>query len=319
MSASGLLIHSSALRGISELSVVFGSSPKGIFERFDLCFSNIEKNDFYLPIETYKKVIDYCSNLFEQPNFSETLARFQLANSTFDICIERFGDLTIRERLSALAKQCRYLIKGVDYVSNVSDNVAAIDVVTTSDKHRLPVVAQVHTLTIIDGLLNRIHTRFNPARSWVISEDYNVSHAPATIVEPGRTALQFAPELLKKKSKTSNSTKFSLNNDALLSVVTEIKKQLPRGSISLEDVAEQFNISGRQLQRHLKAKGTNFRRMLDAVRFEYARKYLSDSSFSLNTIAERLGYSEDSAFSRSFKRWSGLAPKNWKSARKSED
>jgi len=319
MSASGLLIHSSALRGISELSVVFGSSPKGIFERFDLCFSSIEKNDFYLPIETYKKVIDYCSKLFEQPNFSETLARFQLSNSTFDISLECFSDLTIKERLSALAKQCRYLIKGVDYVSKVSDNVAAIDVVTTCDKQQLPVVAQVHTLTIINGLLNRIHTRFNPTRSWVISENYSISHAPTTIVEPGRTALQFAPELLQKKSKTSNSTKFSLSNDALLSVVSEIKQQLQRGSTSLDEVADQFNISGRQLQRHLKAKGTNFRRMLDAVRFEYARKYLSDSSFSLNTIAERLGYSEDSAFSRSFKRWSGLAPKNWKRLVKTDD
>ncbi len=311
MSAGSLLIHSSIFRGISDLSVVYGSSPKAVFERFDLCFSTLEKRDYYLSIDTYHSVVAYASELLQQPNFSEILAKFQLENSLLPITLDDRSHLTVRERLSQLSTQCAHLVKGVRYKSYVAKDVAAIEIINEASGQPLPIEAQVHTLTVIDGLLNRLFARFTPTRSWVVSEETYASSA-ATLVEPGRTAVQFAPELLTEKAIVNNNSKGSLSKDTVVTVISSIKTQLQKGTTSLEDVAKQFNISGRQLQRHLKAHGTNFRRVLDAVRFEYARQYLSKKSTSLNAIAEKLGYSEDSAFSRSFKRWSGLAPKVWR-------
>ena len=48
--------------------------------------------------------------------------------------------------------------------------------------------------------------------------------------------------------------------------------------------------------------------LVDGVRKEMAERYLEDASLSLTDIAFLLGYSEQSAFARAYKRWTGHAP-----------
>ena len=44
------------------------------------------------------------------------------------------------------------------------------------------------------------------------------------------------------------------------------------------------------------------------MRQALAERYLAERSFSVNEIAFLLGYSEPSAFHRTFKRWRGVTP-----------
>ena len=48
--------------------------------------------------------------------------------------------------------------------------------------------------------------------------------------------------------------------------------------------------------------------MLDDVRRRHAERYLADPNKSLAEIAYLLGYSEQSAFTRAYRRWTGMAP-----------
>jgi AraC-like DNA-binding protein len=48
------------------------------------------------------------------------------------------------------------------------------------------------------------------------------------------------------------------------------------------------------------------------VRFDKARQLLTQSALSTSDIALLLGFSELSAFSRAFKRWSGMSPKHYR-------
>ena len=67
-------------------------------------------------------------------------------------------------------------------------------------------------------------------------------------------------------------------------------------------------------QRHLGAEvdGAHdpdaFRALHDAVRAELASVYMGDAALSLAEIAFLLGYSDQSAFSRAYRRWTGRAP-----------
>jgi AraC-like DNA-binding protein len=56
----------------------------------------------------------------------------------------------------------------------------------------------------------------------------------------------------------------------------------------------------------------SFAELLDALRCDMAKTYLSGGRLSVNETAYLLGFSEPSAFSRSFKRWTGTHPRGWK-------
>ena len=75
-----------------------------------------------------------------------------------------------------------------------------------------------------------------------------------------------------------------------------------------ERIAKELKVSTRSLQRYLAESGTSFNAIRDKVRAELAAKYLSQSSLSVEQIAELLGYSQSSAFCRSFARWYGASP-----------
>lgn len=77
-----------------------------------------------------------------------------------------------------------------------------------------------------------------------------------------------------------------------------IKAELP----AIARVARALKVSPRRLQRSLAEEGTNFRAVIDRVRRALAERYLSRPDISLNEIAFLLGFSEPSAFHRSFKR-----------------
>ena len=89
---------------------------------------------------------------------------------------------------------------------------------------------------------------------------------------------------------------------------TAIVDLLPSGVISEEKVAEKMYLSVRSLRRKLQECGTSFRKLLDRTREELARQYICDEGVDLTEIAFLLGFSEQSAFSRAFKRWTGQTP-----------
>ena len=65
---------------------------------------------------------------------------------------------------------------------------------------------------------------------------------------------------------------------------------------------------GRTLQRGLAARGTSHLVLVDETRHEQAARLLEDRSLSIGAISDALGFSEPSAFHRSFKRWTGTTP-----------
>lgn len=77
---------------------------------------------------------------------------------------------------------------------------------------------------------------------------------------------------------------------------------------SAERVASQLNMSVTTLRRQLQREDTSFQKIKDKCRLEAAYHYLSYAELSNNDVAEKLGFDEPSAFFRSFKKWTGLTP-----------
>lgn len=84
------------------------------------------------------------------------------------------------------------------------------------------------------------------------------------------------------------------------------------GRTSLPDLALSLQMSPRSLQRRLAAQGHSFQALLSQTRQQLAEAYLRDANVELAEVALLLGYSEQSAFTRAFRQWTGQAPRQWR-------
>lgn len=111
-------------------------------------------------------------------------------------------------------------------------------------------------------------------------------------------------ERLLQQSVTSQTTQ----DDLLGRVRSEIGKLLCSGAPKIEAVAKRLNSSSRSLQRRLSEEGYSFKSLVEETRQQLAESYIRSTSHTLTDIAFMLGYSEISAFTRAFRRWTGMTP-----------
>lgn len=90
-----------------------------------------------------------------------------------------------------------------------------------------------------------------------------------------------------------------------------IRRLLPTGDCSLPRVAATLATTPRTLQSRLEHEQRSFRDILESVRREIATFHLRRGDMQLTQLAMVLGYSELSAFSRSFRGWYGESPRDW--------
>jgi AraC-like DNA-binding protein len=91
-----------------------------------------------------------------------------------------------------------------------------------------------------------------------------------------------------------------------------LRTELLKETCSAAAIARLFSLHRRTLNRRLNAEGFGFRQVANEVRFEIACELLANTAMALSQIAAVLNYSELSAFTRAFRRWSGLTPSTWR-------
>ncbi|MEL7530694.1 MAG: AraC family transcriptional regulator ligand-binding domain-containing protein [Bacteroidota bacterium] len=91
-------------------------------------------------------------------------------------------------------------------------------------------------------------------------------------------------------------------------ILNLVKPQFP----TIEEVAANLNQSVRTLQRKLKEEHTTFKAVLEDIKLELSKVYLKRPQLSVAEISELLQYAEPSGFIRSFKRWTGQTPQQFR-------
>jgi AraC-like DNA-binding protein len=96
-------------------------------------------------------------------------------------------------------------------------------------------------------------------------------------------------------------------------VRAELIARLPAGEPPRGEVAAALHLSEKTLQRRLRDEATSYQQVLDEVRRELAQQYLREGPVSVCEITFRLGFSDQSSFTRAFRRWTGLTPGEFRS------
>jgi AraC-like DNA-binding protein len=127
--------------------------------------------------------------------------------------------------------------------------------------------------------------------------------APSNNADPYLNALlvRYCEEAAAERRRNSTTWQLKVEN--------AIVPLLPHGHARISKIAAGLGVSRRTLARRLAAEGLTFRKVLDSLRFDLARRYLREKELPISEITWLLGYCETSALNHAFKRWTGGAPK----------
>lgn len=101
--------------------------------------------------------------------------------------------------------------------------------------------------------------------------------------------------------------------DDIVGQVYQYFLQLPGYLHHIDTIASRLNMTERTLRRRLNEKSTTYQALQQSARFEMAKDYLLNTQLRLSEVAELVGYSETTNFTRAFKQWTdGLSPKEYR-------
>jgi AraC-like DNA-binding protein len=153
------------------------------------------------------------------------------------------------------------------------------------------------------------------------ADRFNTFFAAPIEYEAPDNRLCFEPHLVNQPLMTSHPELARINDQTVIDylarfdrsnitmkVRARIIEQLPGGTPHQVSIADDLHVSLRSLQRKLKDEETTFKILLEDTRRELAMQYLREEHRSVGEIAYLLGFSEPSNFTRSFRRWAGCSP-----------
>jgi AraC-like DNA-binding protein len=140
-----------------------------------------------------------------------------------------------------------------------------------------------------------------------------------------RTELRFSSEWLAQRPLGANPLTFKIVESTCEQLISQIDDERgitgdlyrrlmarPGHFPSLTEMAAEMGLSARALRHAMAKNGLTFRGALDEVRFRLSAGYLRQTDMSLTSIGQRLGFAAPSTFMRSFKRWSGQTPQEFR-------
>ena len=154
-----------------------------------------------------------------------------------------------------------------------------------------------------------------------VAEHERIFGAPV-VFECDWNALQIDPEFLALKQPPVNRYVFGVLSEraeALLKSVEQSKTTRGRveslligvihtGEVDMDAIAAKTGRSRQTLYRNLKDEGVSYEQVLDELRHKLAIHFLRGNKVSVNETAYLVGFSHPAAFSRAFKRWTGMTP-----------
>lgn len=321
------------LQGFADLTRNLGGDPREILEAHGLDPRAIIDPEYYIQCQSVVDVLEHCSSMFNNPLFGFQLARHQDADV--------YGCVTA---LCRAAPTVRIGIRSlIDYLPVAHSPESLLQLVEGSDTAELRwsvlsdfgINDQAHYQALMLNLkfLRMLSgPRFSPSyvNLAVDARDRDLPEIEANTMCPvhvrtATNAIAFPIQFLDQPIPTANRTLFRLVGGYLDRVKAAsrvslaqrvedyVRGALPSGTCSIERCAKKLGTSVRTLQSRLAEGGVRFSDILERQRMELAKLYLQDGDHTLDEVALRLGYSEQTSFGRAFKRWTGETPQRFRS------
>ena len=144
-------------------------------------------------------------------------------------------------------------------------------------------------------------TLFNQSQNYI---SYKTSDLDIRTAKADTSINKFLVERVEEKTRSIELRPNKIASD----VEILIRDALPSGIPSIDQVGRHLGMSSRTLTRRLSTNGSTFRLLVKKTQENISKDLLLKTSRSISEIAFQTGFSEQSAFNRAFKRWTGKSP-----------
>jgi AraC-like DNA-binding protein len=326
-----LTVAAGLARGLMELAVSKGASQAELLARSGIAAEDLTDVDRRIPLAKYVALMRAGQELANDPalalHYGETndMSRISIVGLIADACetmaeamvqLNRFGRLVVefdgpKDRFKIVAKDSGF------WTVDTRENPNAFPELTESTFARAICAPRRFGVT---SLAKAVHvTHKAPAYR---AEYERIYGAPVTF-EAEWNAVLMDEKWLSHKIAVQPRYVFGIlgeHADALLKSLENSKTVrgrvesllmpiLHKGEANMDAIAGKMGLSRQTLFRQLKAEDTTFEKVLDELRHRLALQYLRGKKASVNETAYLVGFSEPAAFSRAFKRWTGMNPR----------
>ncbi|MDX2511798.1 MAG: AraC family transcriptional regulator [Desulfobacterales bacterium] len=305
----------------------YGQDPEPIFLEAGIDPERLKNSEDRIRFSSAYKVLVKLSEISGDPCFGLRIIKFWHPSYMHALGYAWLASQTLREALNRFVRYSRIISEAGGFLVEEDSESFLLMCDSTFTKMRPPEAIDA-TMTIIVHMCRlNLGSDFKPISvNFVHSEpscseqffDYFKSEVN---YDKSRDSILFSLADIDEQLPGSNPHLASLNEKVITKYLSGLDKEnilhrvkacitdmLQSGSVVSDAVAKNLGLSKRSLQRRLQEEGTSFMTLKDEVRKELSHNYVRDSKIDIIEIAFLLGYSDQSAFSRSYKRMTGMSP-----------
>lgn len=329
MTANGLLLRARSLNGFADLVQSHGGDPDALLNEVGLTNGLLATPDASFPLAAFIKLLAVSAQQLNLPDFGIRLAGDQDVTVLGAIALVAVNSATVGEAFQGLIRNMPYHSPGLQVqIATVGANCR----VRIFHALSLPLAEhrQLSEHTLFNGI-NLVRTIAQiEGQDWVVNFDHpvgpaeidypalfrctvNFDQATAELVFPATVLdiqIQSAnPALRRAGERFVRSLIHRHPLDLARQIEELLRRQLGTGKITLPVVAQQLGIPVHTLQRRLSEQNACFEDIVDHLRRQRAEELLPLTAVPLTRVADSLGYTSQTSFTRSCRRWFGESPK----------
>lgn len=300
-----------------------GKNPDPLLEKLGLSKEDLERGDKYIPGQVWYDSCEAAAALLNDPHLGYNIGAQAALDRLPNLDILRLPHATLGELLNALVIDASRITSLASYKVGTDGTTAWLE---TRRRFR-PVGTPAQIDGYFAGFMQRI-LRMCTGPAWQVSRVSITISDPSAIPKqelPGAIyrdvellGAQFAFPAVWLLQRTDGAMRQTLHVRGSESVVeidairTLLERHLDQPGLTLRRFAELTGASPDRLKRLLVANGTSYAKERDQLRATRARMLLATSSTDISQIGTLVGHPDAPGFSRSFRRWTGETPRNWR-------
>ncbi len=324
------LCRAGLLTGLPEYLETLGCSFARVLDRVDLDPAELHNPNHFIPLEKHCAVIDEAAALSGRSTLMLELSQRQSLGIFGAIGCMAGGATDLRSALGIFERFVHYSVQSLKVGVHSEREAAFVTLESDYGPARESRQFWHHAVALQCQIVRRLcGRRWSPRLVYMnipapgdLRPYQEYFRAPLAF-DQGINGLTCANEVLdwpveSSLSSLSTEMRVALRADRVEDLQGQVRALIAsllasgRGDVAM--IAAALGMSERSLQRKLGRQGTSFRELQERVRQSLAINYLREMQFRLTDVAEMLGYADLSVFSRSFKRWFGMSPKQWRTS-----
>ncbi|WP_432168615.1 AraC family transcriptional regulator [Streptomyces sp. bgisy031] len=332
------LLRNAALNGYLELTRSLGVDPSPLLRSVGLDTTDLALPNKWIPADAVAQLLELSATVTGRVDFGLRLAEGRRFSNLGPVSLAARDEPDVRSALALITRYLHLHNEALRLVVSESDGLVTLKVhIAPGMPAECPQSVELNT-----GALHRILHSLVGA-TWKPVTVCFTHQPPADLAAHHRLlgpSVRFGEEFNGMVVYSSDLDAPNALSDPLFRPYTRqyletiatprhtsdadrirdlIEALLPTGRCSLQQVAHSLGVDRKTVHRYLARSDETFSSVLNTTRVRLVRQYVGHQDRPLTQVAELLGYSSLSAFSRWFRKEFGSCPRAWRAARHAED